>query len=96
MTNGKLGRRLTPSDDTVASAVGDETVILQLKNGTYFGLDPVGTRVWQMLGEGMTPAAICARLGEEYEVAPDVVAADVQHLLDELEAKEVITAAGSD
>jgi len=29
-----------------------ETVILDLDSGTYFGLDEVGTRVWQLLAQG--------------------------------------------
>ncbi len=83
-------KRLVPSGDAVASPAGDETVILQLKNGTYFGLDPVGTRVWQLLGDGLSPAEICARLAEEYDVAPAVLEADVHCLLVELEANDII------
>lgn len=87
-------KRLAPSGDAVASAVGDETVILHLKNGAYFGLDAVGTRIWQLLKEGHSPASICAQMAEEYDVAPDVLAADVRHLLRELEANEIVTEPG--
>ncbi len=90
MMSEKFGRRLIPSGDAVASPVGDETIILQLKNGTYFGLDPVGTRVWQLLNEGLSPAAICVRLGEEFDATPDVLEADVRRFLVELEASEII------
>ena len=34
--------------------IGDETVILDLAGGTYFGLDPVGARIWQLIEEGNT------------------------------------------
>jgi hypothetical protein len=36
----------------MARTVGDETVILDLANGTYYGLDPVGARMWQLMSEG--------------------------------------------
>lgn len=85
-----MDKRLAPSGDAIASAVGDETVILQLKNGAYFGLDAVGTRIWELLKEGTAPADICARMADEYDVAPDVIEADVRRLLGELEANELI------
>ena len=85
-----LLRRLSPSDDAVDSAVGDETVILHLKNGTYYGLDAVGTRIWGLLKEGLTPDAICERLAGEYGVAREVIDADARQFLEELEAQDMI------
>ena len=82
--------RLKPSADAVESSVGDETVILHLKSGTYFGLDPMGTRIWSMLKEGMNPPAICARIVEEFDVAPDVVEADVRRFLSDLKANDLL------
>lgn len=82
------------SPDAIASAVGDETVILQLRNGTYFGLDAIGTRIWQLLGEGVAPAEICTRLGEEYDVAPARLEADVRHLLRELRDNAIVEEGG--
>ena len=35
------------------------TVILDLASGTYYGLDPVGARMWQLMADGQTLAAIC-------------------------------------
>ena len=87
-------KKLAPSDDAIASPVGDETVILHMKNGAYYGLDAVGTRIWELLKEGHSPAAICARMADEYDVAPDVLEADVRRLLGELEASEIVADSG--
>ena len=35
-----------------ARMVGEETVILHLESGIYFGLDPVGARAWQLIQAG--------------------------------------------
>ena len=56
-------KKLAPSGDAIASAVGDETVILHLKNGAYYGLDAIGTRIYGLLKDGHAPAAICAQTG---------------------------------
>ena len=85
-----LQRRLTPSADAVESPVGDETVILHLTNSTYYGLDAIGTRIWSMLKEGLTPDAICESLATEYGIAQEVIEADARRFLEELEAQNMI------
>ena len=85
-----LQRRLSPSPDAVESPVGDETVILHLKNSTYYGLDAVGTRIWALLKEGFAPGAICEQLAAEYGVAQEVIEADARRFLEELEAQNMI------
>ncbi|QLQ25673.1 MAG: PqqD family protein [Dechloromonas sp.] len=68
----------------MARTVGDETVILDLASGTYFGLDPVGARIWQLLGEGRTLAETCATMLEEYDVESEQLEKDVLRLGGEL------------
>jgi hypothetical protein len=68
----------------MARQVGDETVILDLASGTYFGLDPVGARIWQLIGEDRTAAEICEMMLEEYEVEREQLETDVLRLTGEL------------
>ncbi|EYD75060.1 hypothetical protein Rumeso_03388 [Rubellimicrobium mesophilum DSM 19309] len=79
-----LSRRLIPSADALLSPVGEETVILHLGNDTYYGLDPMGTRIWAMLGEGVALAAIRDRLAAQHGVAAATVEADLRRFLDDL------------
>ncbi len=85
-----LTATLVPSTDAVESAVGDETVILHLKSGTYFGLDPMGTRIWAMLKDGVSTADICSRLVDEFDVTREVVEADARRFLGELKANDIL------
>lgn len=85
-----LHARVKPSPDAVESAVGDETVILHLKSGTYFGLDPMGTRIWTLIKEGLNPIDICTRLVQEFEVEPEVAEADARRFLGELKANDIL------
>ena len=86
-----MDQRLEPSRDAVESRVGEETVLLHLKSGTYFGLDAIGTRIWELLKQGMIPAAICSQLQAEFEVERTVVEADVRRFLDDLKANDIVT-----
>jgi hypothetical protein len=88
-----LNQLHTHSSDTVATAVGDETVLLQLATGQYYGLDLVGTRIWALLGGECDPVAICIQLQAEYDVAPAVVEADVNRIVAELETNQLIDVA---
>jgi hypothetical protein len=68
-----------------------ETVLLNLESGVYYGLDVVGTRVWQLLLHGSTIAGICDTMIDEYDVASDVLHADVVRLVGELRDRGIVT-----
>lgn len=68
-----------------------ETVLLNLESGVYYGLDVVGTRVWQLLLRGDTVARICNTMLDEYDVGPDVLRDDVMRLVGELRERGIIT-----
>lgn len=74
----------TVSDDTVESRLGDETVLLHLESGVYFGLDAVGTDVWELLQEGASVDAICDTLRQEYADAGESLEADILRFLGHL------------
>ena len=68
----------------ICRELSGETVLLNLESGVYYGLDAVGTRVWQLIMQGRTFASVCDTMIEEYDVAPDVLRADVTRLVGEL------------
>jgi len=63
-----------------------ESVILSLESDAYFGLDDVGTRMWQQLTSQPTIQDAYDALLKEYDVEPDVLRADVAKLVAELVA----------
>ena len=65
------------SADVLSQEVAGETVLLDLASESYFGLDEVGTRVWQMLKTGRDPEVIVESLLTEYEVSRERLEADV-------------------
>lgn len=87
----KLTEEFRLSDDVVTREVGDETMLLDLASGTYFGLDAVGGRFWQLLEEGKSPVEARDALLEEYEVGADQLERDLENLLAELSANGLVT-----
>jgi hypothetical protein len=85
-----LTDKITISPQAMARQVDDETVILHLGSGTYFGLDPVGARIWKLMGEGKTPAEICEVILEEYDVLREDLERDTMKLVQDLLAQDLI------
>ena len=80
----KLSDRVTIPEQVLARRIGEETVMLDLANGTYFGLDAVGARIWQLLSEGKTLAEVCDVMMDEYDASREDIERDVLRLAEEL------------
>jgi hypothetical protein len=72
------------SKDVLTQEVAGETVLLDLASESFFGLDAVGTRVWQLLVEGRQRTEIIESLLSEYEVKRPDLERDIDELLEQL------------
>jgi Coenzyme PQQ synthesis protein D (PqqD) len=72
------------SQDQVSSDLAGESVILNLKNGTYYGLNELGSVIWEFIQEPKTVADICANILQDYEVDAETCSSSVQALLVDL------------
>ena len=88
-------RRFELVDEVVAADVGEQTVLLNVETGMYFGLDPVGTQIWKGLADGDDETALVARLVEQYQVSPEGLRSDVRAFIDELADEGLIRIAKS-
>ena len=75
---------VVPSPEVLVQELDGEAVLLNLESERYFGLDDVGTRVWQHLLEHRRLDRVCAELLKEYEVDESTLRADVLRLVQEL------------
>ena len=89
----KLTDRVRIPQEVLARQVGEETVMLDLAKGAYFGLDPVGARMWQLLAEGKTLAEVCDAVLAEYEASRDTIERDLLALVDDLVKQGLIAPA---
>lgn len=83
-------RRVLLNSTVIAQPVGDEMVLLDLRTERYFGLDSVGTRIWQLLAEHQSTRAVYDRLLCEFDVAPTELANDLDELLAELSSTGLV------
>lgn len=88
-----LTDRVRIPQEVLARQVGGETVMLDLAKGAYFGLDPVGARMWQLLAEGKTLAEVRDAIVEEYDVSREDAERDLLALVAELRARGLLVPA---
>ena len=89
----QLSDTFTVSDEVVAREVGGEMVLLNLSSGLYFGLDPVGGRIWELLSERPhTIAELCDSIEEEFDAPRDRIESDMLALASQLDEQELIVA----
>ena len=69
-----------------------ELVLLDLESGSYFGLDPVGARIWAHLSEGASLEATHTALMDEFDVEASVLESDLLELVGTLESARLIAA----
>jgi len=65
-----LTDNVTISHEVLFQEVGGEAVLLDLASESYFGLDDVGTRIWQLLQEHSSLRRVLEIMLHEYEVEP--------------------------
>jgi hypothetical protein len=82
--------RLVAARDQVSVEVDGEAVILGLADGVYYGLDPVGARVWGMLEQPRTVAELRDAVVAEWEVDAPTAERDLLDLLGELAARGLV------
>jgi hypothetical protein len=72
------------SEEVLSQEVNGETVLLDLEGESYFGLNEVGTRIWQLLNEGLNVGLVLDALDDEYDVGREQLESDVEELLGSL------------
>jgi len=70
--------------DVLSQEVSGETVLLDLNNENYFGLNEVGTRIWQLLQEQNDLEIIYDIMLDEYEVDAKQLRKDFDDIINQL------------
>ena len=76
--------------DQVSCDLAGEAVILNLKSGVYYGLNPVGAYIWELIQQPRTVDTLLEMVIEQYDVEADRCETDLLTLLAELAVTELI------
>jgi len=87
-----LDDALTIAPDVMFRNMNDEAVLLDLKNGTYFGLNDVGARTWELILEHARLSEVLDLLLQEFDVDREAVERDLLALAGQLVARQLAVA----
>jgi len=76
--------------EQVSCPLGEESAILNLKNTVYYGLNPVGARVWNLLQQPRSVLELRDTLLDEYEVEAVRCESDLLALLEKMRSEGLI------
>jgi hypothetical protein len=85
---------IVAASEQISCNLSGEAVILNLRTGIYFGLNPVGARVWELLQQPRTVSEIRDLLVAEYEVDSARCEQDLYALVEELASRGLIQTHG--
>lgn len=86
----KTARVYAPSDQVSETTVGNETVLLHLGSGQYFGLDEQSSRIWLRVKEGRSLSEISEEIAEDYDVPFETALSDVQDFIEDLVGNSIL------
>lgn len=84
--NAKIAR----NEEIVSSHMDDEIVMMSIEQGEYYGINPVGSRIWELLEQPRTFAGLCDILLEEYDVPVEECRRDVLAFIEQLFEKKLV------
>lgn len=76
--------------EQVSCPLGDEAAILNLKNSVYYGMNPVGARIWALLRQPRSVAELRDAVLDEYEVEAGRCERDLLELLEKMRSEGLI------
>ena len=87
-------RKIVVSKEQVSCKSGTEEAVLNLKNGLYYELNDVGSRIWNLLQSPKTISELRDILVAEYDVDRVQLEADIHDLLHQLEENQLVEIVG--
>ena len=76
--------------DLLFNEIDGEVVMLSIENSEYYGMDKVGSRIWELLEQPHNFKELVAKLIDEYEVSEQQCIGDTLVFLNKLTDKKLI------
>jgi hypothetical protein len=83
---------LHPNPDVIAKRLDQTTVLVDISTSRIFELNETGTRIWELLGQGLNVEQIVQHLVSEFEVEDSQAAEELKTLLFQLRDQGLVAA----
>jgi hypothetical protein len=83
---------LRPNPEVIAKRLDQATVLVDISTSRIFELNETGTRIWELLGQGLNVEQIVQHLVSEFEVEDSQAAEELKTLLSQLRDQGLVAA----
>jgi len=82
--SGGSDLRYLRNSRAISGRLDDELVMMDIEQGKYFALNPVATRIWELLEKPLTVGELCLQLRQEYDVEEEQCLAETMACIDDM------------
>jgi hypothetical protein len=81
---------LVRSPDILSTDIDGELVLISIHHGRYYGLDAVGSEIWQRLEQPKLIDALCDEVKAHFEGDPDTIERETIEYIDLLASNALV------
>ncbi len=81
---------ISRNPEIIHSAMDDEVVMMSVDQGLFFGVDKIGTHIWNLLETPAKVDGLIEKLVTHYDVDPELCKNDTLLFLNDMLVKKVI------
>jgi len=90
MTGIMMDSTIVVVKEQMSCGLDDEAVILSLKKGEYYSLNPLGNRIWSLIKKPVKVGKVRDTLLEEFDIDKETCEEDLLSLLSDLKNEGLI------
>lgn len=85
---------VSASKEQTSCSLENDTVILNMRNSTYYELNPVAARIWELIQSPIAIADLRQAIVNEYDVDEERAGQDIARMLGELDSHQLLVLHG--
>lgn len=83
-------QKISRQDGLVTVPMDGDLVMMNISTGTYFGINPVGVMIWELLETPRTLQQICHQMMEKYAVDQETCLRDVRNFVEQMLRENIV------
>jgi len=83
---------LERNSNLVFNQIEGEVVMLSLETSAYYGMDKIGSRIWELMEKPVSFSKILSHLMEEYNVSKEQCSTETKDFINKLIEKKLVIA----
>jgi hypothetical protein len=81
---------ISRSESMLTNDLGDDIVMMDIDEGSYYGLASVSARIWELTETPVSIASICETLISEYDVPKDKCQQEVTNFVEDMLNRKIV------